>query len=141
MRFMMLLKSNEDAMKANPPSGEFMAAMGRFIQEGVQSGTLIQTGGLQESTRGARARLSRGKISVVDGPFTEAKEVIGGYAVIQAESKQQAVEAASRLLQVHRDGWAGWEGEVEIRAISEVPEANGGSSEQVDQLRAVAAKQ
>ena len=140
MRFMMLLRSDEDAMAANPPSPEFMATMGRFIQEGVQSGILVETGGLKASAEGARARLAGGKVRVTDGPFTEAKELIGGYAVIEAESKEEAITSATRLLEVHRDGWPGWEGEVEIRPLSEVPEAGGGSREQVDQLRAVAAK-
>jgi hypothetical protein len=94
-----------------------MAAIAKLGEEGAKAGVLVETGGLLPSAMGARVRLSGGKLSVTDGPFTEAKEVIGGYAVYQLKSKQEAIEWTSRFMQLHKDHWKGWEGESEIRQI------------------------
>lgn len=96
-----------------PPSAEEMAAMGKLIDKYMRSGALLATEGCLPSALGARVRLSNGKISVTDGPFTETKEVIGGFAILQAKSKQEAIEQAKEFLQVAGDG------ECEIRQVFE----------------------
>ena len=113
MRFMMLYKpgSESDA----PPTQEELAAMGQFIEKMAKSGVLIATDGLQPSSKGARVRISDGKFTVVDGPFTETKELIAGYAIVQARSKQEAIELAKQFLEVVG------EGESEIRLMHDVP--------------------
>jgi hypothetical protein len=94
-----------------------MDAIGKLGEEGAKAGVMVETGGLLPSAMGARVRLSGGKLTVTDGPFTEAKEVIGGYAVFEVKSKQEAVEWTRRFMQVHKEHWKGWEGETEIRQI------------------------
>jgi hypothetical protein len=85
------------------PTPELMAAMGKLTQELAQSGVLVGTGGLQPTTRGAYLKLAGGKVTVTDGPFTEAKEIIGGYAIVQLKSKEEAIELGKRFLQIHAD--------------------------------------
>ncbi len=114
MKFMTLVRSAENA---GPPPPELMDAILRLGEEATQAGAMIETGGLYDSSKGARVRLSNGKLSVTDGPFAEAKEIIGGYAVYQVKSKAEAIEWSRRFLQVHQEHWPGWEGEVELRQI------------------------
>lgn len=113
MRFMMIYKpANIQQMEDGiPPAPEHMAAMGKLIAELVQSGTLLQTDGLQASSKGARVKLSDGKFAVTDGPFVETKELIGGYAIFQLQSKAEAIELTKRFLQTAGGG------EVEIRQM------------------------
>lgn len=117
MRFMMIYKpANVKEMEEGvPPTQENMAEMGKLIGEMAAAGTLLHTDGLQASSKGARVKLSDGKVAVTDGPFTEAKELIGGFAIFQLQSKAEAVEYAKRFLKV-----AG-EGEVEIRLMHDNP--------------------
>jgi hypothetical protein len=96
--------------------------MGKFIEESMKSGALLATEGCLPSAAGARVRLSSGKITVTDGPFTEAKELIGGFALIKANSKQDAIEFNQRFLKIAGDG------ETEIRQICEMPEAAQGGA-------------
>ena len=116
MKFMTMVKSAENA---GPPPQELMAAMGKFIEEAMKAGVLVDTGGLLPSAMGARVRLSGGKVTVIDGPFTEVKEVIGGYAVFNVKSKQEVIEWAKRFIDLHKQHWKGWEGESEIRQLAE----------------------
>ena len=116
MRFMSLIKSDE-AMPWGPPPPALYEAMGAFAQEGAVNGTLIEQGGLGSSDQGAIVTLANGSISVLDGPFTETKELIGGYAVTEVRSKQEAIELGRRLLQIHLDNWPGREGSCEIRQL------------------------
>jgi hypothetical protein len=106
MRFLTLYKpADTKSMEAGvPPTEEEMAAMGKLIEEGFRSGVLLAAEGCQPSSKGARVRLSGGKVTVTDGPFTESKEIIGGLAIIQAKSKEEAIEEAKRFLQVAGDG-------------------------------------
>jgi hypothetical protein len=80
---------------------------------------LIANGGLRPTVQGARVRISDGKLSVTDGPFTEAKEVIGGFAQFELKSREEAIESAVRFMELHRKHWPGWEGETEIRVMYE----------------------
>jgi hypothetical protein len=90
-----------------------MAAMGKLIAEDMKSGVLLATEGCLPSSKGARVRMTSGKFSVIDGPFTEAKEVVGGFALIQAKSKEEAIDHVKRFLKVAGDG------ETEIRQVYE----------------------
>lgn len=110
MKFLSMYKTAERSV---PPSQEEMARMGQLIEKHMRSGKLLATEGCLPSSQGARVRLSSGKISVKDGPFTESKEIVGGFAILQAASKQEAIELAKEFLQVAGDG------ECEIRQVFE----------------------
>jgi hypothetical protein len=114
MRFMMMVKSAENS---GPPPKPLMDAMGKLVEESVKTGTMVQTGGLGPSAQTTRVRLSRGQVSVIDGPFTEAKEVVGGFAILDLKSKEEAIEVAQRFIELHKELWPGWEGESEIRQV------------------------
>src|SRR5258706_8942842 len=114
MRFLSMIRINERAGKK--PSDKLMADMGKVMEEMTRSGALVDTAGLRPTAEGVRLRLSAGKISVKDGPFTEAKEVIGGYAVLEAKSKAEAIELTKRFLEIHGDEW---EIECEVRQLDE----------------------
>lgn len=114
MRYFAFIRGAENQGKA---PAAFDKAMEGFIGRWLSNGTLVQTAGLARSKDGARIRISKGKLVMTDGPFAEAKEVIGGYAIIEASSREKAVEACREFMQLHIDGWPGWEGECEIRAM------------------------
>jgi len=114
MKFMMLVKHGENS---GPPPKELMDAIEILSEEAVKNGTMLGNGGLAPTAQSTRVRLSGGKVSVIDGPFTEAKEVIGGYAQFELKSKQEAIDGAVRFMELHRKHWPGWEGETEIRQI------------------------
>ncbi len=114
MRFMMIVKHAE---KQGPPPQELMDAITKLAQEDSQKGTMLGSGGLGPTALGARVRLSGGKLTVVDGPFTEAKEMIGGYAQFELKSKEEAVESAVRFMELHQKHWPEWEGETEVRQM------------------------
>lgn len=106
MRFLMIHYPLEDQA---PPSPEFRAEMGKFVEAETRAGRLLMTGGmLPPSQGGARVRCVRGKFTVLDGPYTEAKELVGGFAVIEVKSREEALEASRRFYQVAGDG----EGEI-----------------------------
>ena len=111
MRFLCLYKPSKP--EGAPPTQEQMAAMGKLIADDMKSGVLLATEGCLPSSKGARVRMTSGKFTVVDGPFTEAKEVVGGFALIQAKSKEEAIEHTKRFLRVAGDG------ETEIRQVYE----------------------
>ena len=112
MRFLSMIRVNERS--GQKPSERLMADMGKLIEEMTRNGVLISTAGLRPTAEGFRVRLSGGKMRVTDGPFTEAKEVIGGFAMIEAKSKAEAIELTKRFLQVHGDEW---ELECEVRPL------------------------
>jgi hypothetical protein len=103
-----------------------MEEMGKLVQDGFRAGWLLSTEGCLPSAMGARVRLANGKFSVTDGPFTESKELIGGFAIVQANSKAEAVELTRRFLKVAGDG------ETEIRQVFEGPCAAAGSPHSVE---------
>jgi hypothetical protein len=96
-----------------------MKAMGRFVEKSMNDGTLVDTGGLLPSKEGVRVRLANGKITVTDGPFSESKEVIGGWAILKTESKAEAIRIATEFMELHRKHWPGSEGESELRPMFE----------------------
>ena len=114
MRFMTIYKPGQET--TTPPTQEHMAAMGKFIEELAKSGVLVTTDGLQHSAKGARVRMNAdGSFKITDGPFTEAKEIIGGYAIVNVKSKAEAIELTKRFLKVAGGG------ESEIREMHEQP--------------------
>jgi hypothetical protein len=114
MRFMMMVKHAENQ---GPPPKELMDAMAKITEEAVQAGTLLGSGGLAPLAQSTRVRVSEGQLTVTDGPFTEAKEVVGGFAQFELKSRQEAIEGAVHFMELHRKHWPGWEGETEIRQI------------------------
>ena len=115
MRFLCVYKPGKP--EGAPPTQQEMAAMGKLVEEAMKAGWLLSTEGCLPSAKGARVRLSDGKFTVTDGPFTEAKELIGGFAIIQANSKEEAIEHTKHFLQVAGGG------ETEIRELYEAPAA------------------
>ena len=115
MRFLCIYKPGKP--EGTPPTQEEMDRMGKLIEESMRSGTLIATEGCLPSSLGARVRSDAGTVTVTDGPFTETKEVVGGFALIRADSKQHAIEFTKHFLQVAGGG------EVEIRQVYEQPAA------------------
>jgi len=113
MRFLSMIRIEENTGQV--PSQQLMSDMGRLIEELTRSGQLVGTAGLRPTSEGVRVRLRRGgKLSVMDGPFTETKEVIGGYAILEAKSKSEAIDLTRRFLQVHGDDW---DVECEVRQL------------------------
>ena len=116
MRYMMFIKHTEDYRQETVPASLYQA-MGEFVTEAMKNGNVIDTAGLQPSKAGCRVKLKGGKISVVDGPFTETKELVGGYAIVEAKSKQEALSFAQRFMDLHRVHWPAFEGECEVRPL------------------------
>jgi hypothetical protein len=114
MRFMMIVKHAE---KQGPPPKSLMDAIAKAAEEETKAGTMLGNGGLFPTAQGARVRLSGGKVTVIDGPFTEAKEIIGGYAQFELKSKEDAIESAVQFMELHKKHWPGWEGETEVRQM------------------------
>lgn len=114
MQYMTMVKSAE---RSAPPPQALIDAINKLGEEGTQAGVLVEVGGLMPSGMGARVRLSGGKVTVTDGPYAEAKEVIGGYAVYNVKSKEEVLEWTKRFLELHKKHWPGWEGECEIRQL------------------------
>ena len=114
MRFMMIVKHAENQ---GPPPKALLDAITKVADEAVKNGAMLGNGGLGPTSQGARVRLSGGRVTVIDGPFTEAKEVIGGYAQLELKSKQEAVESAVEFMELHKKYWPGWEGETEVRQM------------------------
>ena len=114
MQFLSLVKSAESQ---GPAPQALQDAMAKFTAESLRNGSLVQTGGLSASSNGVRVRSAGGKLTVTDGPFTEAKEVVGGYAVLELESRDAAIKAAVAFMRLHTEHWPAWEGECEVRPI------------------------
>ena len=118
MRYMMFIKHTQDYGKVQPPAGLY-EDMGKFIEETTKSGNFVGGAGLQPTSAGTRVRLNDGKITVVDGPFTESKEIVGGYAIIDAKSRDEALALARRFMELHLKHWPTFEGECEMRPFEE----------------------
>jgi len=114
MRFMMIVRHAE---KQGPPPKQLMDAIAKLAEEAAKAGTMLGSGRLGPTALGARVRLSGGQVTVTDGPFTEAKEVVGGYAQFELKSKEEAIESAVRFMELHKKHWPGWEGETEVRQM------------------------
>jgi hypothetical protein len=122
MRFMSMIRIQENTGQV--PSERLMADMGKLIDEMTRAGQLVSTAGLRPTSEGVRVRLRRGNVSAIDGPFTETKEVIGGYAILEAKSKAEAIALTERFLKIHGDEW---DIECEVRQL-DGPEFGGEAS-------------
>jgi hypothetical protein len=115
MRYMVFVKMKEDVGDA--PT-ELHEAMGKAMQEAFADGLMVDAGGLYPTVESTEIRLTGGQIVTTDGPYAEAREVAGGYSILEARSPEEAVAGARRVLELHRDFWPGWEGSVEVRRIA-----------------------
>jgi hypothetical protein len=118
MRYMMFIKHTEDYGNAQVPTSLY-EEMGKFIEDTTKSGNFVTGAGLQPSSAGTRVRLSGGKITVKDGPFAESKEIVGGYAIMDAKSRDEALSLARRFMEIHLTHWPTFEGECEMRPLEE----------------------
>jgi hypothetical protein len=121
MRYMMFIKHPEDYRDQKAPQA-LMDAMGVFVGEAMKSGVMLDGAGLKPLAFATRVRLSGGKLTRTDGPFSEAKEVIGGYALIEATSNAHAIEIATKFMELHRIHWPDFEGESEVRPLEDMGE-------------------
>jgi hypothetical protein len=128
MRFMVMVKATKDSEAGVMPSEEMLDAMGKFNEEMVKAGVMLDGNGLQSSSKGARVRFSGDKRTVIDGPFAETKELVAGYWIIQVKSKAEAIEWIKRCPNPHNE-----DSEIEIRQIFELEDF--GESEAVDRHR------
>ena len=129
MRFMVIVKATTDSEAGVMPSEELLAAMGKYNEELAKAGVLLDGMGLQPSSKGARVRFSGDKVTVLDGPFAETKELIAGYWMFKVASKEEAIEWVKRCPHPH----PGEETEIEIRQVYELEDF--GPSEAVDRMR------
>ena len=120
MQFLSMVRINENSIK--PPDERLMRDMGALMEEMTRAGILVDTAGLRPTAEGVRVKLSKGKLSQVDGPFTEGKEVIGGYAILEAPSLHDAIEVTRRFLLVHGEGW---DIDCEVRQLERHPGSAG----------------
>jgi hypothetical protein len=114
MRFMLIVRANQDTEAGVMPSEELLAAMGKYNEEMVKAGVLLAAEGLHPSSKGARVRFSGNKRTVIDGPFAETKELIAGFWLVQVKSKEEAIEWVKRC-----PNPMGGESEIEIRQVGE----------------------
>ena len=114
MRFMFIVKSSHPG----PPPPKLIEAMHKLADREIKAGRMLGNGGLMPLATGAQVRLYGGKLSSVDGPFVETKEVIGGYAIFELEDRQAAMASAMEFMQLHKDLFPGWEGTCEIRTFA-----------------------
>jgi hypothetical protein len=114
MRFMFIVKSAH----SGPPTPELMEAMHKLADREIKAGRMLDNGGLMPLAMGAQVRVTGGQLSVLDGPFVEAKEVIGGYAIFELPGKEEALASAREFMQLHKDLMPGWEGVCELRAFA-----------------------
>lgn len=118
MKYMSFIRHSESYRNSPPPTA-LLEAMDKFVEKSFKDGTVVDTGGLLASKDGFRIRISKGELRVTDGPFTESKEVIGGWAILNAASKAEALRIATEFMELHRKHWPGFEGESEVRPIEE----------------------
>lgn len=117
MRFMSIVTAPASASYGKP-TPELLEAMGKLADREIKAGRMIDNGGLAPIDQAVRITIANGELSVLDGPFVEAKEVIGGYSITEMASKEEAVALAVEFMQLHRDHMPGWEGTCEVRAFA-----------------------
>ena len=116
MRYMMFIKHTEDYRNKKVPAGLY-EAMGEFVGGALKDGTMTEAAGLMPTSKGTRVQLRNGKITVTDGPFTESKEIVGGYALIKTKTREEALSLAQKFMEIHRVHWPEFEGECEMRPL------------------------
>ena len=116
MKYLSFIRTSEKYRNVQPPAA-MMEAMGKLIEKFTKEGALVDTGGLAPSKDGFRMRLADGKLTTTDGPFSESKELIGGWAILKADSKAEILRLTTEFLDLHRKHWPEFEGECEVRPI------------------------
>ncbi len=119
MKYLMLIKHSESYRKQAIPQG-LMDAMGEFVNRSFKSGILKDTAGLKPSSDGFRIRSSKNKLTVTDGPFAESKEIVGGYALVEVRSRDEAMIVAREFMELHRVHWPEFDGECEVRPVEDM---------------------
>jgi hypothetical protein len=114
MRFMFIVKSAH----AGPPPQALLEAMHKLANREIKAGRMLDNGGLMPLATGAQVQVTDGKLSVIDGPFVEAKEVVGGYAIFELQGKEEALASATEFMHLHKDLYPGWEGTCELRMFA-----------------------
>ncbi|HEY1252062.1 MAG TPA: YciI family protein [Thermoanaerobaculia bacterium] len=114
MRFLYMVKGKEG--QGMPPAA-MIEAVEQAAEEATKNGTMVIRGGLYPAAESIHARVDGGKVNVTDGPFAEAKEVIGGFAIFELKSREEAIESAREFMELHRRHWPGWVGELEVRQL------------------------
>ena len=114
MHYLSIIRAAEQ--QGTPPPA-LMAAIDKLVMQNLGNGTMVTTGGLAPSAAGVRIRIKGGRITVTDGPFAETKEVIGGYAVLAGDSREDVIRSTKEFMQLHLEHWPGWEGECELREL------------------------
>lgn len=125
MRFMTLIKFKENG-SFGPPPPQLFQAIAKLGGEAAQAGVLVDTAGLLPAATGARVRVDGGRIATSAGQVGSDQEVVSGYAVFNVRSKEEAIDWATRFMELHLEHWKGWEGETEVRQLIQAPEASGG---------------
>jgi len=119
MKFLMLIKHPESYRNEQIPQA-LMDAMGEFVTESMKSGVVKDTAGLKPTAEGFRVRSTGGQLRVTDGPFSETKEVVGGYALVEVASREEALKFARRFMDLHRVNWPAFQGECEVRPLEDM---------------------
>jgi hypothetical protein len=118
MRYLMMIKHSESTRSEPIPQG-LLEAMGEFVTESMKSGVVKDTAGLKPSSEGFRVRSSKGKLDVTDGPFAESKEIVGGYALVEVASREEALKFARKFMEMHRVHWPAFEAVCEVRPLED----------------------
>lgn len=122
MRFMMIVKANKNYEAGEMPNPELLARIGQHAEKLREAGILLESGGLLPSSKGARIEVGGGRLDVVDGPFAETKELVGGFAIMKADSRDEAIEMGKAFMQLHVDVLGEeYEGQLEIRQLMDAP--------------------
>ncbi len=115
MRYMVFVKMAEDV---GEPPAQLVEVMGKEMEEAFASGWMVDAGGLYPPSQSTEIRVTGGDLTVTDGPYSEVKEVVGGYSIIDVRSPEEALAAARRVAEIHQQHWPTWEGAVEVRRIA-----------------------
>lgn len=120
MRYMMIIKATRDSEAGVPPNPELIAAINKLSSDAAARGEMVAVGGLFPSSQGVRIRAEKGKTLVIDGPFAETRELVGGFAIFDLASKAEAIESGRQFMQLHANILGpSYEGEMEIRPMFE----------------------
>jgi hypothetical protein len=120
MRYMMFIKHADDVDLSKVPQSLF-PAMGELVERNMKSGAIVETAGLQPTKAGFRIRQAKRKLTTIDGPFTEAKEVVGGFAIMECKTRDEAMAHAREFMELHLEHWPEFEGECEVRPYEAEP--------------------
>ena len=119
MRYMFIVSGPESFAESGPPPAALHEAVGTLIEEAMREGKLISFGGLKPTSAGARVRIANGRVVTTDGPFAEAKEVVGGFSIYNFASKEEALDEVRKFMELHHAHWPKWQGQVELREMYE----------------------